>query len=488
MDRRHFLGGLMAGVPAVALAGPPATATRPVMRNGAAIARLAGAAARGLDPALAEVSGFILLDGKTGEVIESHQPEIALPPASVTKAVTAIYARETLGDGYRFVTRVLATGPVVNGKLQGDLYLVGGGDPALDTDELSGLAAALVARGIRTITGRFYVDGSALPEIDEIDPTQPDYVGYNAAVGGLNLNFNRVYFEWKQGAEGYRLSLDARGETVRPLVNWVAIRDEERGAPVFRYSEVNGRDRWSVARSALGKEGGRWLPVRQPADYVGDVFRTLAGAAGLILPAHRRGTAPAGAVEMARFESNRLDEVIRWMLKYSNNMTAECLGLTASQKLGQKPRSLQESSGLMDRWAALNLGGVDPGFRNHSGLTDRARVSPRDLATMLATPRAKRHLDGVLKAHKILDAQGNLVDTGNVRVFAKTGSLNFTHALAGYIEKGGQKHVFAIFAADLARRAAIPMAERERPREARTWAGKARRQEQAILRSWIARL
>lgn len=488
MDRRVFLGGLAASIPAATWASPPTTALRPLLRNAANMERAASATTRFIDPALAAVSGFVLLDARTHAVIDAYQADISLPPASVTKAITAVYARQTLGPDYRFVTRVLATGPVVNGKVQGDLYLVGGGDPALDTDELARLAAALVARGIRGATGRFYVDGSALPMITEIDDSQPDYLGYNAAVNGLNLNFNRVYFEWKQQDNGYRLSLDARAERHTPLVKWVDISAENRGAPVFRYSKVNGHDRWSVAQSALGAEGGRWLPVRQPADYVGDVFKTLAAAKGLALPAHRHGVAPDGASEVARFESEKLDDVIRWLLKYSNNMTAECLGLTATKALGQEPLSLRDSSNYMGQWVQTNLGGRKPGFINHSGLTDKARVSPMQMAGMLAQNRSKFHLNNLLKQLVMLDNTGNRMDTGGVRITAKTGSLNFTHALAGYLEKGGLKYPFAIFASDLEARARVPMAQRERPPGARTWAGKAKRQEMAILRNWLQKI
>lgn len=484
MDRRHFLASV-AVLPSLAWASPPTTATRPVLRNGAHLQRMALSSARLLDPALSSITGYALFDASTGKVVDAYQPDLALPPASVSKTITAVYARQVLGADYRFVTRLLATGPVVNGIVQGDLYLVGGGDPALDTDELAELAKAAVATGVRGVKGRFFVDGSALPEIAEIDRTQPDYLGYNPSINGLNLNFNRVYFEWKQASDGYDLSLDARGIKNKPLVRRIGIRTADRGAPVFEYAVVNGRDRWSVAQSALGDGGGRWLPARHPADYAGEVFQTLAGGAGLRLPAHQRGIVPATASEIARFESNQLSEVLRWMLKYSNNLTAECIGLTASQKLGGTSLSLSSSARLMERWVWANLGVSGVTFKNHSGLTDQSRVSAAQMASMLAHPRSQVGLGGLLKAFKLLDSRGDLLDVGAARVSAKTGTLNFTRGLAGYLEKGGRKYSFAIFSADLAARANIPLAARERPRGAKAWAGKAKRQEQALLRHWL---
>ena len=446
---------------------------------------MAHASARLLNPALANITGFALFDVESGEVLDSYQPDLALPPASVSKAITAIYARHVLGPDYRFVTRLFATGPVVDGIVQGDLYLVGGGDPALDTDELADLAKAAVLAGISGVKGQFVVDGSALPNIDRVDPTQPEYLGYNPSINGLNLNFNRVYFEWKQNAAGYDLTLDARGVFNKPLVRWVDIQSESRGAPVFKYTNMNGHDRWSVARSALGKEGGRWLPVRQPADYAGEVFQTLAAGVGLQLPAHQRGEVPVDAQEVARFESKHMDEVLRWMLKYSNNLTAECIGLTCAQKLGDNLLSLQSSAATMGRWVQANLGvsGVD--FKNHSGLTDHSRVSAVQMAGMLASVKGQAGLSGILKRFNLLDRNGNSMVVDDVSVVAKTGTLNFTRGLAGYLEKGGRKYAFAILSADLAARANIPLSERERPRGAKTWRGKAKRQEQALLRHWL---
>ena len=361
MDRRLFLTSVAALLPAAAFAAPPTTAFRPILRDVENIRRMAASSARLLDPALANITGFALFDTETGKMLDSYQPDLQLPPASVSKALTAVYARSILGSEYRFVIRLVATGPVVDGIVQGDVYLVGGGDPALDTDELAELAAAAVLAGVKGVRGRFFVDGSALPNLNEIDRSQPVYLGYNPSVSGLNLNFNRVYFEWKQAAGGYDLTLDARGEANRPLVRWVDIKSEDRGAPVFAYSNQNGHDHWSVARSALGKGGGRWLPVRQPADYVGEVFRTLAAKSGLTLPAHKHGVVPVHGTEIARFESKNMDDVLRWMLKYSNNLTAECIGLTVSKALGRTLQNLQSSAASMGLWvkANLNVGGLN---------------------------------------------------------------------------------------------------------------------------------
>ena len=167
------LGGLLAGAAYPALAEVMDSSPRPVPRpaSGAAKPAAAAGASAGEYAALiaaAKLGGevsFVVADAKTGEVLASRDPDLALPPASVAKAVTALYALDRLGPGYRFTTRVLATGPVEAGMVQGDLILAGGGDPTLQTDQLGDLVARLAKAGVRGATGRFLYWDGALPRL-----------------------------------------------------------------------------------------------------------------------------------------------------------------------------------------------------------------------------------------------------------------------------------------------------------------------------------
>ena len=75
--------------------------------------------------------GVVLADAGTGEVLEAVEGEVAVPPASVTKAVTALYALDALGGAFLFITRFFAFGSAQDGILDGDLILAGGGGPTL---------------------------------------------------------------------------------------------------------------------------------------------------------------------------------------------------------------------------------------------------------------------------------------------------------------------------------------------------------------------
>ena len=479
-----MLAGLGALATGQARAGAPETSPWPVPR-GADFSRRAVSPAESLIER-ANLGGklsYVVADGRTGTVLEAKNPLLPMPPASVAKAVTAIYALDTLGPDYTFKTRVLATGPVVDGRLNGDLVLVGGGDPMLNTDGLAELAAALRATGLREISGRFRVYAGQLPFQRMIDREQPEQVGYNPAVSGLNLNYNRVYFEWKQEPSGYSVSMDARSEKYRPVVAMTRMRVVNRQSPVYTYRQDGAVERWTVASGALGKGGGRWLPVRQPGLYTAQVFQWLARTQGIALPDPKEMRSPPRGTEIASYASENLSEIVRVMLKYSINLIAEVLGLTTARARGARPMTLKASAGEMNRWAKQNLGTKRAKLSDHSGLSDTSRLSASDMVKVLR--RSEGRLRGLMKEVVPVDVNGRKNPDAGHRIRAKTGSLYFVSSLAGYVETpGGNPLIFAVFTGDLPRRAALTRESRERPKGARDWSRRSRWLQHQLIDRW----
>jgi len=477
MRRRRVLSGLAAFVATPALVR--ADVLRPMPRGGARPEALAEILA---GSRLERRSGFALMELSSGRIVESHNPAMERPPASVAKVVTAAYAMERLGAGYVFPTRLRATGPIEAGALRGDLVLEGGGDPLLDTDALGDMAAELAARGVRTVAGRFLVETGALPSLREIDAGQPEFAGYNPAISGMNLNFNRAHLEWEPGGGGPKAAFLAPG--LRFNAEVPSIRADLSGAGAPRHGVVDGGEVWSVDAATLRGRGGRWLPVRDPAAYAGAVFRSLARGQGVRMPeAEAVDVAGPGTVLVAR-ESPPLDAVMRGMLRWSTNLTAEVAGLRAAQTPEGDPAGLAASGADMTAWARsrFGLGGAD--FVNHSGLTDRTRISARETVRLLAGVEGV--LGGLLRERPLLDARRRPVEIGGARVFAKTGTLHFTSALAGYLRGPGGRYAFAIMAADLDARLRVDPRSEAPPAGARDFAARARAQQRALLRRWAA--
>lgn len=484
VSRRFVLGAALGGAAGHAYAKAPLVSLLPSPRPGEPGAyRGPGAEAIVEKARLTGDVAYLVADARTGAVLEQRASTLQLPPASVTKAVTALYALDKLGANYAFRTRLLATGTIQNGELRGDLILVGGGDPTLDTDALGEMAQKLKAAGVRQVRGRFLVHHGALRSIKEIDSGQPVQVGYNPSISGLNLNFNRVHFEWKRRGSSYDISLDARSGRYAPKVSTSKMRIVERRVPIYTYAQSGGVDQWTVASAALGGGGSRWLPVRRPELYAAEVFTAVARFHGVTLPNARLSTAAPRGTLLVEHRSAPLQRILRDMLKFSTNLTAEVSGLTAS---GGSVTSLQASAGQMTRWAERRFGLNGTRFVDHSGLGDASRLNADSMVKLLVRIGHDSGFAQLLKPIPMRNAKGEVLTNHPVKIRAKTGTLNFASSLAGYMKaRDGRDLAFAILSADLPRRSRIAPGQ-DRPDGVATWRTRARRLQMALIDRWGA--
>ncbi|UWR03518.1 D-alanyl-D-alanine carboxypeptidase/D-alanyl-D-alanine-endopeptidase [Ruegeria conchae] len=484
ISRRLFLGGLGASlVPGTGLAEAPLVSLRPVLRG----PKPSGAERLVKAAGLRGEVVFAVADVETGTPLEVYGEGQSLPPASVAKALTALYALDVLGPEYRFETRLIADGPVENGILKGDLILAGGGDPLLDTDALATMAANLRKAGITEVRGAFKVYDGALPYVFSIDPGQPDHLGYSPSISGISLNFNRVHFEWKREGTGYGVTMDARSANYTPSVDMASMRVENRSLPIYTFQPSARQDRWTVAKGALGNGGARWLPVRKPALYAGDVFRTLARVNGIVLGRVQVTRQASQGTVLVVHQSDPLESILKGMLRYSTNITAEMVGLAATKARGVATQSLEESATEMNRWAAARFGANGIAMVDHSGLSGASRMAPAGLVKTLVAAGQSEELRPLLRSFTLADKNGQPVKDHPIKVDAKTGTLNFVSGLGGYMTTAdGVDLAFAIFTADTAHRATIPRASRERPDGARPWNRRSRKLQRNLIERWGA--
>ena len=496
ITRRGLLAGGLSAVAGLAWAQGAPTGLRPPTRPGATpVTSLDGPPAT-RPRAREELDGLVrasgigdrvsiaLVDMDNGTVLWSHEAQKGLPPASVTKALTTLYALDALGEDHRFATRLLATGAPVAGRIEGDLILAGGGDPVLTTDRLAEIESALAGAGIKEV-GSFHVWSDALPQERVTSPEQLPWLDYNPAISGLNLNFNRVYFEWQKAGAEYRVRMEAVGDNHRPPVAMARMTVEDRSLPVYTYAQDGDADVWTVARRQLGNAGSRWMPVRNPALYAGQAFVGLANEAGIVLPAPSVLEAlPEGLVEVARIESEPLTEIIRDMLLHSTNLTAEVLGMAASVARGLSPASPAESAAAMNRWLQETTG-ARVHLVDHSGLGGESRVPAQEMALALAHQGSMDRLRPLLKDIVLLDDSGNALARPPALVRAKTGTLNFVSALSGYVRTvQGTDLAFAYFSADVEAREASMGGMDEIPAGSREFLARSRRLQQDLLQRW----
>lgn len=102
--------------------------------------------------------GMIVYDLTADSILYKVNERQALRPASTMKAITAITALDRLGGSHQFRTQLYFTGEVQDSTLYGDLYCVGGFDPAFNSDDMRAFVESVQQMGIDTIRGRIVAD------------------------------------------------------------------------------------------------------------------------------------------------------------------------------------------------------------------------------------------------------------------------------------------------------------------------------------------
>lgn len=341
--------------------------------------------------------GFILMDARDSTVLSEKNADTPLAPSSMGKLLATVAILETMGPNGRFKTRVLANGTVSGGVLNGDLHLVGSGDPSLLSSDLRNLAGQVASSGIRSVSGSFYFHPNAIPTASVIHNSQPSGALYNPGVGGLNLDYN----------------------------------------------EKNGV-----------------TPVSQPGRYTASAFRQFVRSAGVSLPSPQRSDGEARGNEIAGHESQPVSAILEEMFNVSRNMTAEALGAVAAAQLARKPSSLRDAAQVTGQWVQGQIGSIGGSgwsgfdFPNHSGLSTSHRATPRQMAE-IARFGHRRFGSTFTNAFAIRAMTGRSGGVG-YDVRSKIGTMSYVRGLAGIMNVGGRDMAFAIMAMDPARRAGNP--------------------------------
>lgn len=475
LARRSLLGGLAAAL----LAGRRAVALNDDETG------IIGRA--GLDPAQV---GFVVVDASDGRVLSAHNPDVAFIPASVAKLPSILAAVAILGPQHRFRTRLVVEPPPPGRAGPPRLVLVGGGDPSLDGDRLAELARALAAQPQRRFAA-FGYDESLLATLPRIVADQPEAAAFNPGIGALSLNFNRVFAAWRRNGEGATtISMTSIAARTRIPVDWVVLRPQAGDPNDVAYRRVGHREEWSFVLDPPAG-AGLWLPVRDPGFNAAMAFRALAAQQGVRLPLPQRVTVAAEARELAATESEPLVDVARGVMRFSNNLATELIGLCASRALTGRPLTLAASAGTLADWLKARTPGVDwTGFRlaNHSGLSGASRATPRQLAAIVLA--AQRGAYQPADPASILPAaRGRTNGEAEPEIDAKSGTMWFAGGLAGMANaRGGRPVAFAAFAVDWPRRAALDALQGPRalrpPDGAREWTLRTRALISDLARGW----
>ena len=417
-------------------------------------------------------------------------------PASNAKLFVGAAALEEFGPDFRFETSVYAEGRVNSstGQLQGNLILVGSGDPNVDArpyvpDEalsevetppsIIKIVDQLQSQGIRSILGDIVADDSYFVREPWAESWELEDLawGYGAPVSSLALNENCFLLRILPG-KAPRTAAIHRALPVNPGVHIANhIRTVAHNSPVAVSMErsPDGETCTFEGEIPSGHSGLQYsLPINDPALFAASQLKTaleqrrinVSGKAiartlpRLLMVDGHNQLSPERALEhrqsyldankLASIRTLRLEENLKRMMKSSRNLYAEML----LRSLGARLSGVGSiDTGVAALGQFLNSAGIDPNswfFSDASGLSRKDVVTPETIVKLLAymyeRPSRDRFrsllpvsgLDGTLKFRMREEEVAN-------RIFAKTGSLDLVSSLSGYAyTKDGKNLAFSI--------------------------------------------
>jgi D-alanyl-D-alanine carboxypeptidase/D-alanyl-D-alanine-endopeptidase (penicillin-binding protein 4) len=392
------------------------------------------------------------------KVLYERNADLSMNPASNMKLFTSAAAMAKLGPDYRYTTRVVAAGkPNPEGVVEGDLTLVGGGDPVLETRDLEKLADAVQAMGVSEIAGGLVADDYRYDDerlgIGWNSDDEPFY--YSAQITALTVNRNVLLVDVEPGAAVG----DPAGVKVGPapeyvtVVNRVQTVDADGGTAV-RITRRRARNEVVISgRIALGSAAvtGREVTMEEPQLYAAQLFRDLLAARGIqVKGAIRHARSPDAAVELAAHQSIPLAEILPLLNKPSDNLIAEML----LKEIGfavRKSGDATAGSEVLEAWLK-EIGIENGGIRvnDGSGLSRLDLVTSRAVSDLLLWVDQQPWREWFIRSLPVAGVDGTLRSRlrgtpAEKNLMAKTGSLSHVTALGGYVTgRGGQRYVVSI--------------------------------------------
>jgi serine-type D-Ala-D-Ala carboxypeptidase/endopeptidase (penicillin-binding protein 4) len=340
-------------------------------------------------------SGAYVLDADNRTTLFKWKPDTPRILASNTKLFTAAGVVNKLGPEATLSTTVVGSGTQEpDGTYRGDLYLRGAGDPTFGSSSfvsrnygtggtVDDLADQIEGAGITSVTGRVYGDESR----------------FDSLRGGPD--------------SGYGTSI------------WVG--------PLSALSYNRG----------LANDRGSAFQSNPPAFAAGRLDAVLEDRGVSVRGKPAVGQAPAGATQLAVTQSPALQDMLRQMLKPSDNFFAEML----IKQLGSEPGTTRSGTAAAASFAA-GLGSRVQ-MVDGSGLSRGNRASPRSVGRLIDGLMTRSEWPAIDAALPIAGKDGTLHDRmrsspARGRCRAKTGTISGVSTLSGYCKsRSGDRLVFS---------------------------------------------
>ncbi len=420
--------------------------------------------------------GLLIVDAQTGETLFEKNADSYFVPASNMKLFTTALALAKLGPDYKFHTTLETRGTIsADGRLVGDLILVGRGDPNLSNrkfpyelkEEFDGppekalaeLADALVARGVKEISGDVVGDDSYFPrerypngwEIDDM------VWEYGAAISAIVVDDNTVAVTLTPGEK----SGDPVQASVAPLTPDFALQNDVTTSAAEVKSDLTlTREPGANLVVVRGTMPARSVPrklvlaIEEPAQHAAFVLEGMLADRGVKLDGkvravHVAETDVTPRTILAEHVSVPLADSVKLVNKISQNLHTEMLLRTAARQNGLWSTPEEMLKTPQDFYAIAGIAPDDVIQTDGSGLSRHDLVTPRAIVTLLKYAHAQAWFAPYYASLPVAGVDGSLQDRmkntlAAGRIHAKTGSVEHVRTLSGFAETpSGRRLIFS---------------------------------------------
>jgi D-alanyl-D-alanine carboxypeptidase/D-alanyl-D-alanine-endopeptidase (penicillin-binding protein 4) len=394
--------------------------------------------------------------------------------ASTAKLVTSLAALDLLGPNYQWSTHAFAKGELIDGRLDGDLLIVGGGNATLSSDALRRWFARLHEQGLREVGGNIVLDRFAfalspndLARTPHPEPDRPHHVwpdAFSLDEGVLRVDVQAL----PKGRTTVRMlpsladvqvvSAVARGTGCHAHAQLGPVATPPGGASPSMTLTVT-----ATGAPECGVQHIEFVPLSH-AEFTTRAVAALWAESGGVLKGKvvdRPASAGSAVVQrdgggdyelpFAVHSSEKLPLVVREINKTSNNMLARNLLLSLSPGFPLQPATLDAARERVQAWMRTQgLAGDDIEIDSGSGLSRLERGKPRAMVQLLAQAWKGRSAKAFMESLPVAGVDGTLANrfqagAASGQAFLKTGTLSDTRSLAGYVRaRSGKLYAVAV--------------------------------------------
>jgi D-alanyl-D-alanine carboxypeptidase/D-alanyl-D-alanine-endopeptidase (penicillin-binding protein 4) len=404
------------------------------------------------------LSSVCVLDAQSGEVIFASNEHIGLATASTLKTITSATAFYLLGVDFSYDTQLAYTGQInSDGVLNGDIYIIGAGDPSLGSSRyeqnnadrlLKNWTEAVKKLGIKKINGQIIADDSAFGSASVPTGWIWQDIGNYYGAGGNSLCWQENQFDIKlkpgskAGDSVQILAVDSiypRLKIVNELKTGTIGSGDQAYAFLAPYTQIAYlRGTWGLGIA----KNGISLSNPDPASHLAHLFSKYLNHQGL------SSTKPSTSSRLLNTEkstqsahknifyhsySPTLAQIIYWFNKKSINLYGEQLLKTIAQKQGLSPSTENGAQALIDFWTARGIKQSALNVKDGSGLSPANRVSTYAMAQILYQAQKEPWFASYIRSFPEYNG-----------MTLKSGNINDVTAYTGYYTNAAGKKYIAV--------------------------------------------